>query len=120
MATEAVMNKWQQAFQALAPAAGKPGMGAGNQPYAPGLMASPRFADVMQNIHRSQQLASARQGMTQVTSGAEPSQVQMPPPQSQWTPEVQQHLMQYLMGILQSTMPGDQLSTTGGMTKRGY
>lgn len=115
------MNQWGNAIQAMSPQAGQPGQGAGNVPYAKGVMSGQYggIQDMFQKVGQTNGMQQARQGMVQFTSGADPSAIQMSPAQMQWTPEVQQHVMQYLMQLLQTTQPRDQVSTTGGFTRRG-
>lgn len=124
------MDKWGNALKAMAPSAGDPGMGVGNQPYAAGLMSgqvpgqihqipggSGGASDLYQRLQGLNNGSNARQQISQVVAGSDPSQVQPPPSSLQWTPEVQQQVMQYLMTILKQTRPGDKMTTTGGMNK---
>jgi hypothetical protein len=69
-------------------------------------------------------LQNARAGMAQATatpsgqpgSDAMPQKGQQP---IQWTPEVQQQIMGYLMNMLKSTGPNWKLTTTGGTPSGG-
>ena len=119
------MNEWSNALKALAPPAGKPGNGMGNIPYAPGLMsgkqpgASPEAQDMYSKLAQNQPHIPPTQnvgGVDMPTTG--PSQ------QSGmiWTPQNQQHVLQYLMSLLKPQQEGGmKMTTTGGFmpTKQG-
>lgn len=123
-------NKWRTAIKAMSPAPSQPGMGAGGIPGAKGLMQGSQnrmsLTDLIGNIGFGQQKDNARQQMSNAMMSPDGS---MPPAQPanqmpmQWTPQVQQQVMQYLMGVFQQTKPGDRMTTTGGVIarpRRGY
>lgn len=120
------MNKWTQAIQSFDPSQKRVGMGSGNIPYAPGIMRPPSFGETMQKIQGVNERQQMQQMMRPGNIPGNAPQGGMTPSgpgmsgmgQMQWGPEHQKHLMEYLMGILQSTQPGDHISTTGGMVNK--
>ena len=111
------MNQWSNALQSLAPAAGKPGTGSGNVPFAPGLM-SGKFQGLTQNsqdLYGKLAQSQPTQAPTQNVGG-----VQMPtagpgqPGPMVWGPEQQAATLQYLMSLLQPNAPKMKMTTTGG------
>ena len=111
------MNQWKQAFDAMAPSApkaGNPGMGAGNVPFAPGMM-SGKFPG---------QNPSSRGGSATTTPLNMPSgmPVQSPPAQEDprmWNAQMSQQVLRYLMGLLDASSPKMKMTTTGGYQPEG-
>jgi hypothetical protein len=122
------MDTWSNALKSLAPAAPEPGNGRGNIPYAPGIMtgntATPgSSSQLFAGLQGQNDLQNARAGMMQATatpsqqpgSSAAPQPGQQP---IQWTPQVQQQIMAYLMNMLKDTGKDWKMTTTGGTAGR--
>ena len=126
------MNQWDNALKALAPGPSTPGRGTGNQPFAPGMMngdyATPgSSSQLFSRLGQLQGQQGIRQSMQQATGaysgtpGSDQPPQAGPPMSMQWTPEVQQEVMNYLMNVLRSTSPGWKMTTTGGVDPgQGY
>jgi hypothetical protein len=118
------MNKWGEALHALSPRPPDPGMGRGNVPFAPGIMSGNAStpgssSQLFAGLQGQNDLQNARAGMMQATATPSGQPGADGPPQRgqqpiQWTPDVQQQVMGYLMNMLRSTGRDWKLTTTGG------
>jgi len=122
------METWDQAFKALAPQAAQPGTGAGGRPYAPGIVngeyGNPGSHSLFNRLGQMAGQNGARQAMQAATSqysgtpGSDQPPAMPPQPSLQWTPQVQQEVLNYIMGLL-SGGQSYQMTTTGGYNPNG-
>lgn len=130
----ATVNKWANAMESLAPAAGQPGRGAGNIPYAPGVMSGkyPGISGEAQRLYSnldgiqkrdsavSQMGNMLAQGQSapQGEGGSPTPSSAPPPPMPNSGMEQQQHVLQYIMSLLRPNS-GMTITTTGGFMDKG-
>lgn len=102
-----------------APNPATPGMGAGNIPFAPGMM-SGRMPG-MQHLPPESGGSRYSSGNTAQANTSFPSATPSPGQQGmmqqdprQWTAQMSQQVVQYLMKLLEPTTPNMKMTTTGG------